>query len=205
MGYYPELESEKFYHIYNRGINGTRLFYQERNYRYFLEKYAYHCADVMDTFAYCLLGNHFHLLVRIKSEAARTQERYKPSPKGKYIVLDPSKQIAKWCGGYAQAINKQEGRTGDLFEEPFDRILVDNEDYLNNLIEYIHKNPVKHGFTEDFTSYPYSSYESYLSERPTRLPREQVLEGFGDREKYKGFHAQTWDWREIERYIIEWD
>ena len=60
------LENGRFYHIYTRGINGTNLFYEERNYAYFLQKYGYYLHEVLDTYAYCLLGNHFHLLVRVK-------------------------------------------------------------------------------------------------------------------------------------------
>ena len=60
------LEAHKVYHIYNRGINGTNIFYEERNYAYFLEKYAHYLHNWVDTFAYCLLKNHFHLLIRVK-------------------------------------------------------------------------------------------------------------------------------------------
>ena len=60
------LEPGKYYHIYNRGINGTNLFFEERNYLYFLQKYSFYMDEVLETFAYCLLGNHFHLLVRVK-------------------------------------------------------------------------------------------------------------------------------------------
>ena len=60
------LEEGKYYHIYNRGINGTNLFYEERNYTYFLTKYAHYLGEVLDTYAYCLMKNHFHLLVSVK-------------------------------------------------------------------------------------------------------------------------------------------
>jgi putative transposase len=63
------LEPGCVYHIYNRGINGENLFKEERNYRYFLEKYAQYIVPIADTFAYCLLKNHFHIAIRTKSEA----------------------------------------------------------------------------------------------------------------------------------------
>lgn len=62
------LESGKYYHIYNRGNNGENLFIAERNYAYFLNLYAKHIGPVAETFAYCLLRNHFHLLIRIKND-----------------------------------------------------------------------------------------------------------------------------------------
>jgi putative transposase len=63
------LEPDRIYHIYNRGINGENIFKEERNYRYFLEKYAQYIEPIADTFAYCLLKNHFHIAIRTKSEA----------------------------------------------------------------------------------------------------------------------------------------
>ena len=60
------LEHGKYYHIYNRGNNRENIFVEERNYPYFLKLYAQHIFPVADTFAYCLMRNHFHLLVHIK-------------------------------------------------------------------------------------------------------------------------------------------
>jgi len=56
---------------------------------------------------------------------------------------------------------------------------VGNDSYLTTLIDYIHKNPVKHGFTDTFEDYPYSSYQSHISEKATKLDRKYVLEWFG--------------------------
>ena len=60
------LEYGNFYHIYNRGINGCNLFYDNENYEYFLHLYDKYILPVADTFAWVLMRNHFHLLVRIK-------------------------------------------------------------------------------------------------------------------------------------------
>ena len=64
----PGLRYDIYYHIYNRGTNRENIFVQERNYDHFMKLYAKTIGPVADTFAYCLLRNHFHLLVRIKSE-----------------------------------------------------------------------------------------------------------------------------------------
>ena len=69
------LEEGQFYHIYNRGINGENLFKEERNYAYFLQQYAKYLEPVVQTFAYCLLPNHFHLLVRVKTLEERVLEK----------------------------------------------------------------------------------------------------------------------------------
>ncbi|WP_338791436.1 hypothetical protein [Bernardetia sp. MNP-M8] len=205
MAYKIPLESGEIYHIYNRGIDGCNLFYEQQNYTFFLEKYAKYVSPVMDTFAYCLLGNHFHLLVRIKSEEQRTQLREKPSPKGTHITLNPSRQLGHFFNTYANAINKKYKRTGSLFEEAFERKKVTSDSYLTTLIDYIHKNPVKHGFTNDFTDYPHSSYHSHLSEKNTKLDREYVLEWFGGRNELQKFHIQQQDYDKIKDLIIEFD
>ena len=65
--YYPNFEPNSFFHIYNRGIDGCKIFFQERNYVYFLRKFDQYLSDYLDIYAYCLLGNHFHLLVKLKT------------------------------------------------------------------------------------------------------------------------------------------
>jgi REP element-mobilizing transposase RayT len=56
-----------YYHIFNRGNNRERIFREPRNYNYFLKLYEKYIPLVVDTFAFCLLSNHFHLLVRVKT------------------------------------------------------------------------------------------------------------------------------------------
>lgn len=78
----PLLPGES-YHIYNRGNEKRTIFFQEDNFRYFLKRYHYYVKDFMDTYAYCLLDNHFHLCVKIKSSAAilkavKTNKAFKP-------------------------------------------------------------------------------------------------------------------------------
>ena len=62
------LEPETYYHIYNRGINKGNIFKEERNYSFFLERYTKFIAPVAETYSYCLLKNHFHVLIRTRSE-----------------------------------------------------------------------------------------------------------------------------------------
>jgi len=67
MSNLESLQYGHYYHIYNRGNSGEILFREERNYPYFLKLYAKYIEPVEETFAYCLLSNHFHFIVRIKS------------------------------------------------------------------------------------------------------------------------------------------
>lgn len=164
------LQPGRYYHIYNRGNNRENLFYEERNYRHFLKLYARYVEPVADTYAYCLLKNHFHLLVRIKAFAEMAQS-IKP--------LNPSRQLGHLFNAYSKAINKAYRRTGSLFEHPFERIEVRSEQHLLRLVTYIHQNPQKHGLIADFRDWPYCSYHALCSTLPSRLRRDEVLAWFG--------------------------
>jgi hypothetical protein len=80
------------------------------------------------------------------------------------------------------AMNKRYSRTGSLFEKNFKRKLVNSETYFQKLIFYIHNNPVHHGFTKNIIEYPWTSYETIVSTKKTKLQREKVIEIFYDLE-----------------------
>jgi putative transposase len=178
--FYPILKAGEYYHIINKGNNGDNLFYHPKNYYYFLQKYAELLCEYVETCCYCLLPNHFHLLVRVRSDNYHINIR----DDGQVV----SNQFRKFFLGYAQAINKQEGRTGSLFQKNFKRLLVDNDDYRRYLVLYIHFNPRKHGIDLDFKSYSYSSYQSLLCNRPTKLKRDEVIAWFGSDKKFVAAH-----------------
>jgi putative transposase len=226
------LQPEKIYHIYNRGINGENIFKEERNYRYFLEKYAKCVSPIADTYAYCLLKNHFHLAVKIKSEQeiidfylAKKGIKNDDTNVGKVfnfgeaqslpevsigVNIPPVSQIinqqfAVLFNGYAQAINKAYNRTGGLFEQSFRRIMVDTDAYFTELIYYIHHNPEKHGFVTDFRDYPHSSYHSHLSMASTKLKRDEVINWFGNKNEFRKFHEGNQELINLMKFIIELD
>jgi hypothetical protein len=211
MNFNLPLEPDKFYHIYNRGLNSEDLFKEERNYSYFLNKYSEYLSPIVDTYAYCLLKNHFHILIRVKSpEELSTYYEINRTNKSKeyneglhsadFIV---SKQFARLFSSYTQAINKSCDRTGSLVETPFKRIEVGSEDYVTKLIWYIHNNPKKHGFVSNFRDYEHSSYHSHLVNGSTKLARVQVLKWFGGVEAYEEFHESQQEDNLLRDYIIE--
>lgn len=118
-----------YYHIFNRGNNRENLFFEERNYRHFLRLYAKYILPVVDTYAYCLLPNHFHLLIRVKPEEEQAlgtapapddvgTARAKPQQEPKETqsitpkILSPSRQFAHCFNAYSKAVNKAYGRIG---------------------------------------------------------------------------------------------
>ena len=176
---YEPLRSEQYYHIYNRGNNREDIFLEEKNYFYFLDLMKKHIEPVAEVLAYCLLKNHFHLLIGTK-----------PIDSDDLI----SRKFFNSFNAYAKAINKQYQRSGSLFQDRFSRKIIKDENQLRNLIIYIHTNPTHHGFTEDFSTYKYSSYQSHLSQRGTLLDREFVLDQFDGRENFKYVHqAKNFD------------
>jgi len=204
---------DTYYHIYNRGTNGENIFVQERNYDYFLKLYEKHVVPVVDTFAYCLLRNHFHIAVRTKSEEdvlktlkvssanqrlvgpgnlANQDESQAGKPLGFRVTENYiSQRFSNFFNAYAKSINLAYGRTGSLFEHPFGRIPITSDRQFWNVIAYIHQNPQKHKFVKDFRDWKYSSYGIILSDKRTVVQRDEVMRWFGNRDEYLSLHS---DW-----------
>lgn len=146
---------DTYYHIFNHANGEGNLFREARNYRCFLEKYHKHVGPVAETIAWCLMPNHFHLLVKIKSEAEGLNDKLN------FI----SKQFANFFSSYTQSFNKVCKRRGSLFIKNFKRKEIVTENYLSNLVMYIHLNPVHHGFSKQVWEWEWTSYDCFaLSE-----------------------------------------
>jgi hypothetical protein len=204
---------DTYYHIYNRGVNGEDIFVEERNYDLFLKLFKKHLIPVADLFAYCLLRNHFHLSLRIKSEeeiletrktlrvspanghqsrqvnSSDQEEGQSRKPLGSHYVSD---QFSNFFNAYAKTINKAYKRTGSLFQHPFGRVPITTDRQFWNVIAYIHQNPQKHGFVKDFRDWKYSSYGVILTppQKLTVIRREEVMKWFGSRDDYLSLHQQ---------------
>jgi len=177
------LRPDCYYHVYNRAVGDEKLFYTEKNYTYFLKKYSEHIPFIADTFAYCLMPNHFHFLIKIKSEKDVTEtinEKSKNTQKNMDTGLFISKQFSNLFNGYSQAINKQEMRNGTLFSRAFKRKQIDSLEYMRNVLVYIHQNPVNHGFTDRASEWKFSSYNSIVSGKDLLLKRDEVVNWFDD-------------------------
>lgn len=197
------LEHEKFYHIFNRGNNGINLFYDTDCYYHFLRLYEKYMEPVAETYAWCLLKNHFHLLIYIKPRNEIDSSKLKYSTVEKPNVISASKQFSHLFNAYTQAINKRFKRTGSLFEKPFHRKLITSDDYFQKLIYYIHNNPVHHGFCKKINDYPWSSYGSIISEKPTKIKRKEVIDAFYNLDNFIVYHNQNQDLFDIDGLIIE--
>lgn len=207
MKHLPPLEYNRYYHIYNRGINSEILFREKANYEHFLRLYTEHIMPIAETFAWVLMKNHFHVLVRILSldeigfiKPKDEKERIVYAEKKKY---NPTQQFGNLFNAYAKAYNHKFHRTGSLFESPFRRLPVNDEHYFKNLVYYVHNNPVHHGFCETLLDYPWSSYLTILSVKPSKLNRDKVIGWFNTKSEFIEFHQCKHDSTEIEGMIIE--
>lgn len=200
------IEPGKFYHIWNRGNNRENLFYSSRNYEYFIRLYAEYLDPVVETYAFCLLPNHFHLLVQTRSVVV-SPELIAVSPAGETAKTNKSNPVSlafqRFFTAYSQAINVQERRTGSLFQKPFKRLEITSTRQLANLTHYIHTNPQKHGIIDDFRQYPWSSYDRIMRDKPSKLKKDEVLQWFRNKENYVNYHARTIDLDELKDIIIE--
>lgn len=192
----------KYYHIFNRGINGQTIFFQERNYKYFLELVGKYLSGYVDFLAYSLLSNHFHMVIRIKEEIKISRRDSISKKKMESIVSDEneiglfvSNQFRSLFITFSMAINKQENRTGSLLDKNFKRLEISNEDYLKYVIFYTHFNPVKHGLTVNIEDYRFSSYQSFLTNKTTQLQREHVFDIFNGLEGFINYHSVMHDER----------
>lgn len=166
----PAIRSNTIYHIFNRGNNRENLFLEEHNYAYFLMLYLKHVSPFVETYAFCLLRNHFHLLVKILDpEGLKTLG----------ILINPSQLFANFFNAYTKSINKTYHRTGSLFQNPFKRVIITSDEQFLTVIRYIHTNPQSHGLTEDFRAWPYSSYALLISDQTSFLAKDSVLSLFG--------------------------
>ena len=207
------------YHIFNKGNNGEDIFKEARNYPYFIEKYKKYIAPICRTYAYCLLPNHFHFMVQFKSY----KELYKAMPKrfpkppedlgrepklfvelGREISKALSEQFRFFFGAYAKAINKAYSREGKLFTLPFRRILVDNESYFFHLLFYVHRNPIHHGFCQQFEEWDHSSFHQYRNGIMTGLVDiEFILQWFESLEEFLAQHKLIREAYLEQKYYLE--
>jgi putative transposase len=197
------LEENKYYHIYNRGNNNQDIFFNNENYYYFLRLYAKYIDPFAETYAWCLMKNHFHLLIYVKpfEQINLADLSYTTTHRPKKIGI--TYQFSHLFNAYTQSINKVFNRSGSLFEKSFERKIVKSEKYFKNLIYYIHNNPVHHKFVENIAMYPWSSYGSVISNKHTKLKREKIIDLFKNEVDFINYHSLNHNLSDIQDLVIE--
>jgi len=173
-------EFDSVYHIFSH-VNGRELIYREEtNYQFFLKQLDKYIIQIADIYAYCLLPNHFHLLLRFKhSENVDVEDEHQ------FLM----KNFGNFLNSYAKAFNKKYNRKGALFLNAVKRKKITDEKYLLKVLHYIHNNPVNHGFTSEINLWKYSSYNSYLNIlKASKLNRTEIMQYFESLEIFKNYH-----------------
>ena len=156
-------ENEEIYHIYNR--SNEQVFFERRNYLFFLEKVRKLIFPVCDILAWCLMPNHFHfMIVANERSVAFTNENHRP-----VLQLLP-KNIGTLLSSYTKAINKEKRRRGSLFSHNTKAKLINSEgNHLENCFYYIHQNPLLAGFVTKIEDWEFSSFKDYSGLRDGSL------------------------------------
>jgi REP element-mobilizing transposase RayT len=190
MKYLDSFEPRKFYHVFNHAVGFENLYKDAENKRYFLKKYIEYITPICHTYAYCLMHNHFHFMVKVRSEeellnffAIEKQKEVVPSYHD--IVMQ---EFSNFFNAYAKAFNKQWKRRGALFVDNVRRIELNSPTYQKEVIRYIHFNPIKHGFADRVQDWEFSSFNSLISTKETLLERAEVLNWFGGLDTFKSLH-----------------
>ena len=142
----------QLYHVYNRAAAQDQLFYHHGNYL--------HCLRLTKKFslrygvavmAYCLMPNHYHFLLRQEHD------------------IHISKFVNVLFNAYVQAVNREQGRKGTMFESRFRYVHVDRDEYARYLCRYIHLNPKAATLVNDPAEWPYSNYLEFIGARAGQL------------------------------------
>lgn len=171
---YQPFEAGHFYHVYNRGNNRDDIFMEKENYIYFLNLMKKYLLDVCHIYSYCILSNHFHIILKFK-EDAELENSF-----GKKL----HQPFSNMLNAYTKAINKRYLRRGSLFQEHLKRIKIIEERYLKNLITYVNTNPAHHQI-QDYRTFVFSSYSALISNKKTLLKRNEVIQLFDDVDNFK--------------------
>ena len=181
-----------YYHIYNRGVNRQPIFFAKRNWGFFIERLReYFTARNAIIIAYCLMPNHYHLLVRALCDDFG------------HAVMQP------FSTSYTKAVNKEQTRVGALFQGRYKGRHVENEGYLLHLSRYIHRNPVTAGLVTHPADWHFSSYRDYVGLRQGTLPQPEivlsqfVLSQFASAAAYAAYVEEGDDVREIRHLLFD--
>lgn len=174
----------EIYHLYNRGNNKEKIFFKDSDYKAFLFRLCLALGfDLEDLkkekllsipnsririsgfeknnfriHSFCLMPNHFHLLIEQKGE------------------IPVSKLISKVCTSYAMYINKKYNRVGHVFQDQFKAVRIDGNEQLVWIFNYIHQNPVKDNLVRTPEEYIWSSYTDFVKNRNLIFVDKQFMD-----------------------------
>jgi REP-associated tyrosine transposase len=165
-----EFYRDGIYHLYNRGVDGRKIFIDDQNYLFFTQRQTKYASDLSLTIlAYCLMPTHFHLLIQQNED------------------ISAGMLCQRICNSYTKAFNNWVHRVGTLFETRYKAIDVDREEYLLQVTRYIHANPVKAGLVDTPLKWLFSDYCEWIRDRNNNIKTDTVKGLFVSASDYESF------------------
>ncbi len=208
----PPFADGEHYHIYNRGVEKRLVFEDQRDCRRFLETLDYYRLKkqpsrfsfrkrpviakktkpgkpLVEILCYCLMPNHFHLLIKQLQDNGITD----------FISLVSN--------SYTKYFNTKYKRVGPLFQGTFRAVRIENDEHLIHLSRYIHLNPLIDYVVKDLKRFPFSSYHEYVKEQGLLTNPREVLSHFKSGKDYAKFVLDQEDYgrslKNIERSLLD--
>jgi putative transposase len=171
-------ERGEIYHIYNQGNNRQKLFFNRDNYLYFINKMRVHLKDHCDIFAWCLMPNHFHWLVKVKDHNIKHNKGLMDTALND-SVPPINRSLSTLLSSYTKAINKLHGRSGSLFRSKTKakKLNSDNskhDKYPQICFLYIHQNPIRAELVSQLQDWEFSSYRDFAGLRNGSLCNQRL-------------------------------
>lgn len=197
----PFVDGE-FYHIFNRGVAKRDIFNNSRDYSQFIKTFFYYqiqspkpkfsvyrqsktfpidaSKKIVDIISYCLMPNHFHLLVKqLQSNGI-------------------SEFMRKFTHSYVKYRNVKYNNQGPIFQGVFKAVRVETDEQLIHLSRYIHLNPLVSFLVEDLNHYPWSSYTSFIGIEQTNLVnKDEILKFFKSPQEYEKFVVDQKEYAQV--------
>lgn len=200
------------YHLFNHGNGRENLFAEHKNYDFFLNRLSLHVLPIAFVYAYCLMPNHFHLLLKIKEQKILTEYfRQLEESRVRQLIgsievslpalkLDEfelirkiSRSFSNCFNSYTQAFNKMYKRRGSLFMPNMKTEEIFNNDSFRRVVRYIHTNPVHHGFVKKIDKWPHSSYRLFLNNSSAKLKTDHVFKVFDGLDNFIKYHEDPYN------------
>lgn len=201
--YLSVFESGNTYHVYNRTNNKELLFKTNDDYYLFLNRLFKYIGPVAEVYAWNLIPNHFHFLIKVRSESEIIKgiESMFDLTKSQKLFLENRNidslvemEFRRLFTSYAMSFNYIHNRNGNLFHRTFRRVRIEREDQFVRAIIYIHANALKHRLVDQFDKYPWTSYHLIISDQPTKLMKKEIIELFGSKEEFISLHKEVVDY-----------
>lgn len=195
-----------FYHIYNRGSEKRPIFENQRDYQRFLKTLKYYqvagpkprfskfpsltvtalddSQKLVEIIAFCLMPNHFHLLLRQLQDNGITEF------------------LSKLSNSYTKYYNIKYNRVGPLFQGEFKAVIMESDEQLIHVSRYIHLNPISSAIIKSLDKYQWSSYSEYIGIQRTELcAKEEILGHFKNPQDYTQFILDQADYAQELNFI----